>query len=212
MIRLDEQQIRDYLEAQGLGAISKSLAVIILQNCLRWSVSAPPDEPVDALVAFAFGNRIDKVGNRTPGPVNEQLADIVENLYKQHKCTVIAQWEIAHFLLHKIPEKKLVSIHPQFDPVSDRVIYLSTRGVLDKARDHLAKTACIYIVAHRDHLVRCLQTASEMGLQAFSESLKMPVEYDPFSSQAWTRNREAYLVSDMISRLSAVRDVLMESG
>lgn len=208
---LSEQAIRRHLELEGVSENAENLARILLEQCLTWSVSAPEMKQIDALLTFAFGNRIDDYGNRTPGPVNAQLADVVESLYQEFNCTVIAQWEIAQLLLNRIPPEHLISVNPIYDSASDRVNYLSTAGVLKQARDILNDTKTIYVVAHRDHLVRCLQTAQRLGFDAVSDSDKMPNDYDALSSQVWTRNRETYLVSDMISRLAAVQQELIES-
>lgn len=209
---LNRQDIKEHLHAQGIGDEADELSRLIIESCLTWSISSSSTQRVDAIVAFAFGNRIDDVGNRTPGPINKQLADVVASLYAQFLCQVIAQWEIAQVLSNRISTEKLISINPLYDSAADQVNYLSTTGVLEQAFEFLHDTQTIYVVAHRDHLVRCLQTAQRMGFDAVSDSEKMPIDYDPQSSQAWTRNRETYLVSDMISRLAAVRQELLEKS
>ncbi len=208
MINLTLEQIKDHLRDQGPGDEVDKLSKIILQHCLTWSVSNSAGDRVDAIVECAFGNRIDDYGNRTHGPINKRLADVVASRYAQFQCVVIAQWEIARALTNRIPPEKMISINPLYNSGLDQVSYLGTAGVLDQARDFFKDAHTIYIVAHRDHLVRCLQMAERMRYQAVSDSEKMPLDYDPHSSQAWTRNRETCLVSDMISRPAAVRQAL----
>jgi hypothetical protein len=209
MLTLDH--IKAALCEHGLGDDAGILARIILDHCLTWNVSPSDVDHVDAIVAFAFGNRIDEYGNRTPGPINALLADAAVAVYEKFDCQVLAQWEIAKLLSGRIPADQLYSINPAFDAQTDSIKYLSSAGVLEQVRNHIDKKSSIYIVAHRDHLYRCSQLAERAGFHAVSDSENMPVDYDPSSSQAWTRRREIYLVSDMISRLAAVRQELIGS-
>jgi hypothetical protein len=205
------EHIKAALCEQGLGDDAENLARIILDHCLSWNVSPSDVDHVDAIVAFAFGNRIDEYGNRTPGPINALLADVAVDVYEKFNCQVLAQWEIAKLLSGRIPADQLYSINPALDAQTDTKKYLSSAGVLEQVRTIIEEHSSIFIVAHRDHLYRCLQLADRVGFHAVSDSENMPVDYDPLSSQAWTRRREIYLISDMISRLAAVRQELIGS-
>lgn len=49
------------------------------------------------------------------------------------------------------------------------------------------------------------------GVAAFApQGFAMPNTYDPDSAQAWTRDRDIYLVHDMYAQLAALRTELID--
>ena len=159
---------------------------------------------IDTLVAFSFGNRILANGNRTPGPVNQSLADIAARLQLETGVRVIAQWEIAEAIGPRVPASSLLSIFPARDARAEP-IYLSTQGVLDEIKrieGHEPALGKVGIVAFSDHLYRCVSLSRRLGLDAYGlAEIKMPSQYDPESGQPWCRNRIAYLLHDIMSRI-----------
>jgi len=64
----------------------------------------------------------------------------------------------------------------------------------------------ILIVAHRDHVPRCVGIAHQLGVKkAFAAAVPLPTQYDRRSAQAWTRSRLAYLLHDILCQLEAYR-------
>jgi len=160
---------------------------------------------VDTILAFAFGNRL--VPGRggllepRPGPVNEALADVVLKLHSTSGALVLAQWEIASVLgLHgALADDMLHSIRPSGDR-NGEVRYLSTRGVVETAVQigrGAAALGRVLVVAHRDHIDRCVRLCREASVDASGpDGLQrqwLPSFYDSQSGQPWTRSREDYL-------------------
>jgi hypothetical protein len=194
------------LNQQGLTDVGESLSAVLVEYCLTWKVSASDLSEVDGIVAFAFGNRVDKLGNRSPGPVNELLAQALYKYYSLYHCKVWAQWEIAELISNRIPHADLVPVYPNHDRTKDQLQYLSTKGVLEQIKKNLPEGKRILVIAHRDHLWRCIRFTEKAGYQAVSSQSDMPDEYDPQSGQIWTTSREKYVLSDIISRLITLRD------
>ena len=62
------------------------------------------------------------------------------------------------------------------------------------------------IVAFADHLYRCVATCRRLGFDAYApDGVAMPAEYDPESGQAWCRDRIAYLLHDIMIRITERR-------
>jgi hypothetical protein len=56
-------------------------------------------------------------------------------------------------------------------------------------------------------------TARRLGFDAHApDDLAMPCDYDPQSGQAWCRSRLAYLLHDMMIRLTERRAVAVGAG
>ena len=204
--------INDHLLQEGLSISSADLAKMICQELLSWKVpdSSQPDQ-TDMIIAFSFGFAFDPNGNRKPGQINHLLADKVNSFYTQRPRPVYAQWEIAESLKDKVRKDHLFTIYPVIQK-EGTVSYLSTKGVLDQVYDLTGNKpgASVLLIAHRDHLPRCVKLAVQMGFHAEAVQSEMPQAYDPSSGQYWTRNRETYLISDMISRLASLRQSIVE--
>lgn len=187
---------------------ARALADAIREDTLSWR--APEIDPmrVDTIMAFTFGNRMLSNGNRAPGPVNEALADIVARLHRQRGVPVYAQWEIAEAIGARVPQDKVTAIFPGRDERAEPV-YLSTSGVVSAVvamQTEPRSLGVIGVVGFADHLWRCVMTARQFGLDAFTpQGYVMPGEYDAQSGQPWCRSRLAYLMHDIMIRVSERR-------
>ena len=185
-----------------------------------WNAPTIRAGAIDCIVAYAFGNRprpgppaahtaslTDRLD--LPGPVNALLADAVVALRRIRPAPVFAQWEIAHCLSATPSPSDVVSIEPIVNEAGE-VVYLSTEGVARAAVEahggDPAAMGTVAVVAHRDHLKRCVQISRAVGMNAFAaEEIELPLAYDPHSGQPWTRRRDIYLLHDMCAQLAVHR-------
>jgi hypothetical protein len=204
--------LRTELEAHlqrelGDTAVAGKFTALLLEETLSWRAPPVAPERVTTVFAFTFGNRMQANGNREPGPVNEALADIVATLHQRTGARVFAQWEVAASLGNRVPDALVTAINPARDARGEPA-YLSTSGVLEEMA-RLAEPAslgCVGVVAFADHLYRCVATARRLGFDAHAPAgIAMPDTYDPQSGQAWCRDRIAYLVHDVMIRVTERR-------
>lgn len=200
------------LQNQDMEELSAWLAPIIFQATLNWKVeeASSPNE-ASIIVAFSFGCR-DGNGATSSGPVNEQLAKLAQRYFLTRPRYILAQTEIYECMKTVIPSEYLVSISGEStDPANPG--YLSTQGIVDQVVKFMATSGLggtVLCLAHHDHLPRCIQMARSSGIDAVGIQRDMPTIYDSLSTQEWTRSREKYLISDMISRLADYRRKLTE--
>ena len=168
--------------------------------------TVPADE-VDSLVVYAFGNRVAADGTLSAGPMNEDLAQVTADFVAEHPVPVFAQWEVAELLVDQ-GVADVTSIDPDTGPDGE-VVYLSTAGVAEKAVT-LADAAGVDlgqvgVIAFADHAVRCVLTSEAAGMAgaAVPEGVDLPGDYDAESGQAWTRDQQTYLLTDLQGRLLA---------
>lgn len=216
------------LQAQMIGklnaelndsATANTLEPSLMDVGLTWDLPLVAAAQVNTIVAYSFGNRPNAASGNTsstggnqaafpdPGPINEELADAVHQIYQLNPVKVFAQWEIARFLVSKyqMNSTNLHSIEPVI--ASDgSITYLSTDGVaaaIVALEGSAAAMGTVAVVGHRDHAKRCIQTSVGRGMKAYAvKEVTLPVNYDPQSGQAWTRNRGLYLVHDMYAQLA----------
>lgn len=185
-------------------ATARILSTIIVENALSWTAPTVTTQEINTIVAYAFGNRILPNGNRSPGPMNEALADLVVRLYAETKAPVYAQWEIVQALGNRIPTEKIVVINPKLDALGN-VVYLDTPGVASAVANQVTnpqKLGKVAVIAFADHLYRCIKTSRDAGMNAYAPAgYVMPSDYDSQSGQPWTRNRKSYLLTDMYARM-----------
>jgi len=191
----------------GDTAAAQALTEIVLEETLSWRPSAIAPERFTTVLAFTFGNRMLPNGNREPGPVNEAIADVVVTLHRRTRARVIAQWEVAAALAGRVPDELLTAINPARDARGEP-LYLSTSGVLEEIA-RLAEPGslgCVGVIAFADHVYRCVATARRLGFDAHApEGIAMPHVYDPESGQVWCRDRVAYLLHDIMIRITERR-------
>ena len=67
------------------------------------------------------------------------------------------------------------------------------------------------VVGFIDHAKRCVLTTRSAGFEnAFvPREAALPTVYDRQSAQAWTRDRETYLVHDMAAQMASLRAELI---
>lgn len=124
---------------------------------------------------------------------------------EDHPVPVLAQWEVADLLLAD-GVAEVISVEPDEGPDGE-VVYLSTAGVADKAvmlaDDAGIDLGQVGVLCFADHAGRCLLTAEAAGMTgaAVPAGVALPDEYDPRSGQPWTRDRGAYLETDLTGRL-----------
>jgi hypothetical protein len=197
----------------GDRATARALAEILKEDALSWRPPEIDRTQIDTIMAFTFGNRMLPNGNRSPGPVNEALADIAVQLHRLRGAHVYAQWEVAEAIGSQVPREKVTSIYPGRDERAEPV-YLSTSGVVSAVvamQADYRSLGVVGVVGFADHLSRCVTTVRQFGLDAYAPSaVAMPHEYDVDSGQPWCRSRLAYLMHDIVIRASERRGRLMD--
>ena len=210
-------------------AIAHTLEPYMMDVGFTWDLPLTSVADVNTIVAYCFGNRPNAASGNTsstggnqaalpdPGPINEALADTVYEIYRLTRVKVFAQWEIAHFLVFKyqMNSTNLHSIEPII--ASDgSIIYLSTAGVAEAIVDIVGNPAAlgtVAVVGHRDHAKRCIATSVAAGMNAYAvKEIGLPAHYDSLSAQPWTRNRELYLVHDMLAQLATTTGTLISQA
>jgi hypothetical protein len=191
---------------------ARALAAALHEDALSWR--APETDParIDTIMAFTFGNRMLPNGNRTPGPVNEALADVAVQLHRHNGARIYAQWEVADAIGSRVAQEMVTSIYPGRDERAEPV-YLSTSGVVSAVvamQPDRRSLGVVGVVGFADHLWRCVTTVRQFGLDAYVPSgCSMPNAYDAESGQPWCRSRLAYLMHDIMIRASERRTGLM---
>ncbi len=211
----DLSPVTTYLTSElGDAEIAVTLSKIIATDILRWKPVVMPVAEVNSIVAYAFGNRIADNGNRSPGPMNQALADVVVRLQRETSATVYAQWEIAEAIGDRVPKEKLIAINPGRDAQAEPV-YLSTVGVANeviKRAGGATKLGKVAVVGFYDHVRRCVETSRSAGMAAAAPAgYDMPKNYDAQSGQPWTRSRLTYLMHDIRVRATERRDQLAKN-
>ncbi len=208
----DAALARSLVDGLGADGVAQFEALVGLDAVFTDPLVAmsPPtvaDDEVDSLVVYAFGNRVAADGTLSPGPVNEELAQVVEDFVAEHPVPVFAQWEVAD-LLAESGVGDITSIDP--DTGSDgEVVYLSTAGVAEKAvtlaEQQGVELGQVGVIAFQDHAVRCTLVSQAAGMDgaAVPEGVDLPSAYDPQSGQEWTRDQLTYLATDLQGRLLA---------
>jgi hypothetical protein len=207
----DEALAAELVDAVGPDAVTRLRAEVgdevATHPLLAYQPPTVADEVVDSLVVFAFGNRVAADGSLSPGPVNQDLADVTAAFVAEHPVPVFAQWEVADLLIAAaVPD--VTSIEPDTGPDGE-VVYLSTAGVAEKAvalaDEQGVDLGQVGVICFADHAGRCVLTADGAGMDAaVPDGVDLPSTYDPRSGQEWTRDRLAYLTTDLQGRLLAL--------
>ncbi|HUZ62581.1 MAG TPA: hypothetical protein VMU82_02600 [Acetobacteraceae bacterium] len=209
----------DFLAARlavelGDADMARELAALLEADTLCWTAPTIPAARIRTIIGFTFGNRMAANGNRLPGPVNEALAEVAVALHRETNAPIYAQWEVAEPAAERLPPDTVTPIHPGRDERGEPV-YLSTGGVLEEIARRVdpAKLGPVCVVAFADHMCRCVMTARRLGFDAYApEGHAMPRDYDPLSGQAWCRSRLAYLLHDLMIRITERRAEVLARG
>lgn len=161
----------------------------------------PPIGEVDeagALIAFSFGVRLDETGHvMDPGTTNRALATLIVNNDALRASTTpwYLQDEIADCAFNLDPsiveERK---IYPMASLKSQGQTYNSyelIQQATPQLRHDNAET--VAVVAFRHHLPRAVGHVLRAGFKVVTPDMRQVGEFDPDSSQPWTRNREAWI-------------------
>lgn len=192
----------------GDPATAAALARTLLEIGLTWRAPTVAPEAIRTIIAFTFGNRMAPSGNRTPGPVNQALADLALRLHEATGAPVWAQWEVAEAIGARLGDDALTAIYPERD-ASAELRFLSTGGVVEAVVRRGGGAGTVGVVALRDHAWRGVELCRRHGLQAgVPQGWTLPEQYDPGSGQPWTRERLTYLLHDLHCRALDRRDAL----
>ena len=185
---------------------ARLLAEMLREDVLAWRAPTIAPASIRSIFAFTFGNRMLENGNREPGPVNEALAEVALGLHRATRAPVFAQWEIAAAIGGRAAP--VTAIYPGRDERAEPA-YLSTGGVVEEIA-RLGAEAPVGVVAFADHLCRAVMTSRRYGFDAYApEGIAMPAIYDPQSGQPWCRGRAAYLMHDIMIRVTERRAELI---
>lgn len=188
----DPELAAGLIDGIGTDAVAKfedqvGLADVMTDPLVAMTPPTVPDDDVDSLVVYAFGNRVAADGTLSPGPTNEELAQVVEDFVAEHPVPVFAQWEVAD-LLAESGVGDITSIDPDTGPDGE-VVYLSTAGVAEKAvtlaEQQGVDLGQVGVIAFQDHAVRCTLVSQDAGMDgaAVPETVDLPSAYDPESGQ-----------------------------
>ncbi|HEY1795598.1 MAG TPA: hypothetical protein VGG57_05710 [Stellaceae bacterium] len=191
----------------GDAETARLLAEILREDALAWRPPTIAPQRIRSIFAFTFGNRMQENGNREPGPVNEALAEVAVELHRATGAPIFAQWEIAVAIGRRVVGP-VTAIYPGRDQRAEPV-YLSTGGVVEEIA-RLGPEGPVAVVAFADHLYRAVMTSRRYGFDAYApEGIAMPAAYDPQSGQPWCRSRAAYLMHDIMIRVTERRADLL---
>lgn len=209
---LADKQLRQAIESRLIGQlndekVAKKLASFLMQQVLTWKAETLEVEKADSIIAYAFGNRIAENGNKLPGAMNQQLADMVVDIYNKSPMPVYAQWEVAEAIGGRIATSDLVPVYPKIDDAG-QVIYLSTLGVAEETV-RLAKGAdelgTALVIAFFEHHLRAVNLSREVGIDAYApQGYTLPGQYDARSAQPWTQDSDIFTFYEVGVRASHV--------
>lgn len=183
--------VAEQLDARAIDVLSRQvdLATTELLSFLPRSESHP-----EALIVFAFGNRIGDTAGLLPGPVNLELAALADHWERSTGLPVAAQWEVADAMATRCARVGAVELG------NGSVEYLSTAGVAAQVRDLLSVDR-VAVLSMADHAVRCSRTLERVGFSVgVPLGIELPSTYDPHSGQLWTRDRATYVAVDILAR------------
>lgn len=144
----------------------------------------------DCVIGFSFGYR-GKGRHIEPGLSNQDLANVAIRHYGS--LPKILQWEIGDAYLQQNKGS-----HPPIVRISkhrQKGKYLDTREVAVQAKEAMRQRGYkrAVLLAHPYHMPRVQAACSKVGIDwVATADLKGAVEFDPQSTQKWTRNVEAW--------------------
>lgn len=185
--------VADRLDRRVIQVLADQPALID-SDFLSFTPRVEPDP--EAIVVFAFGNRLSVDGELGSGRVNIELARLADSVSATNRLPVVAQWEVADEM--STPSMRIGAV----EKADGSVEYLSTVGVAEEARKLLAVDR-VAVLAMADHAVRCCEALQRCGFSAgLVDGVSLPTEYDSSSGQPWTRDRATYVAIDVLARCS----------
>ena len=147
-----------------------------------------------AVIGLSFGT----------GKSNDYLAEAAYKIYKN--CSVekvILQKEIAEKFYHILNYEnckygsleKVEIIHKH--RVKGK--YLDTIEVLEQAKEICGENKEVILVAHQDHMPRCIKTARMMGFDPTEAIGFIPYDSSSENRQWWTRNKRFFLIWEFLA-------------
>ncbi|CAE6742449.1 hypothetical protein [Paraburkholderia haematera] len=192
-----------------------------------WDLPSIPVAQIGAIVAYSFGDRPASSSGASsssgtgqsqlpqPGPINEEIADAVHQLYQSKPVMVVAQWEVASVLTSKyqMSSANLQSVKPPVVASNGAISYPSLDDVaaaIVALHGTAAALGTVAVVTHRDQAKRAIQTSRAHGMNAYAaQGATLPVDYDTQASQPANRRRDLYLLSDMMNQFATLRTNLI---
>lgn len=181
----------------------------------NWDLPLIPAAQINAIVAYGFGDRPAAASSQStlpaPGPINEEIADTVHQLYQLKPVTVYAQSEVASVLTSKyqMNSMNLQSVSPPTVASGGTISYPALTDVASAIvalKGSAAALGTVAVVTHRDQAKRAIQASKASGMNAYAaQSIALPVDYDTQASQAANRRRDLYLLSDMTNQFATLR-------
>ena len=153
-------------------------------------------EEAQVIIAPAFG--AGEMGD--PGLANLFLGDIVGEISIKENLPIIAQIEVANALNALPVPLKLIEVIKEHRIKGK---YLDTYEVLSQAKEIMEKKGwnIAILVAHPAHLPRCKKVLEKMGVKVIIPEGLEKIPFDSFSTQWWTRNKFAWWIREIPTRL-----------
>lgn len=163
-----------------------------LQIFKVWKKSVPsPVEDfseADAVIAIPFGSHNQ---SQPVGTSNASIATLLASLHTKFNLPIGTQWEIADGNPATSCE---VTVGPRFAP------HITTPEFFAAIKKAHPEWKTIILVAHPDHIQRCVWTAEKMSYKVLIPDVST-VPYDLASSQWWCRSRTVFLCWELMARL-----------
>ncbi|KKB64658.1 hypothetical protein WM40_04395 [Robbsia andropogonis] len=175
-----------------------------------WDLPFIPAAQISSIIAFSFGDR-PGASTPLPGPINEAIADAVNQLYTLKPVMVYAQAEVASVLTTKygMSTNNLQSVHPPAVASSGKVTYPTLDDVavaILALKTNAAALGTVGVITHRDQTKRAIQTCTAHGMTAYAPNdITLPRNYDPHASQPTRRRRDLFLLNDMANQFASLR-------
>jgi len=142
-----------------------------------------------AIIGLSFGTGIS----------NKYLSEVVKIIRKDYPRIIpILQKEIASWLfLDRRLLKYVISKHRK------KGKYLDTIEVLEQAKEICGNNKKVILIAHPDHLPRCILTARLLGFEPAEGRVPKDIPYDnsSFNTQWWTKSKLRFMFWEFIAYL-----------
>jgi hypothetical protein len=181
----------------------------------NWDLPLIPAAQVNAIVAYGFGDRPATASSQStlpvPGPINEEIADAVHQVYQLKPVMVYAQSEVASVLTSKyqMNSTNLQSVSPPSFTSNGTISYpalIDVASAIVALKGSAAALGTVAVVTHHDQAKRAIQTSKASGMNAYvPQGIALPVDYDAQASQPANRRRDLYLLSDMTNQFATLR-------